>query len=113
MVSISYSFLVDVRELTSVRTAPFLIALSMDFSTDPLISGKYSFSNPSSSWSDERRASTYAKIISRRRWALAKVKARTVLFADRLISREPLCFPMTIDSVLLSEDICELVGDDD
>src|SRR5258706_4785796 len=113
MVSIFCSFLVDVRELTSARTAPSLIALSIDFSTDPLISGEYSFSNPSSLWSDERRASTYAKIISRRRWASVKVKARTVLFADSRTSREPLYFPMTIDSVLLSEDIRELVGDDD
>ena len=50
-------------QLTSAKTAPYLIALSTDFSVDPLISGEYSFSNPSSSCSDERRASTYMKNI--------------------------------------------------
>ena len=49
----------DVRELTSAEPAPYLIVLSTDFSIDPLITGEYAFSNPSSSWSDERRASTY------------------------------------------------------
>ncbi len=110
-VSISCSFLVDVRELTSAKTAPYLIALSTDFSIGPVISGEYSFSNPSSSWSDERRASTYAKIISRPRWAVPKV--RTVSFAENSTSRYPLYFPMTASSVLLSEDIRGLVGDGD
>jgi hypothetical protein len=54
----------DVGELTSAKTTPYLIALSTDFSIDPLISGRYSLSNPSSSWSDERRASVFADIIS-------------------------------------------------
>ena len=54
--------LVNVGQLTSAKIAPYLIALSTDFSTDPLITGVYSFSNPSSSWSDERRASPYANI---------------------------------------------------
>ena len=60
------SFYVDLhlRELTSAKTVPYLIALSKEFSIDPLISGAYSASNPSSSWSDERRASAYADIIS-------------------------------------------------
>jgi len=53
------------EELTPARTAPYLIALSTNFSIDPLSSGEYSFSNPSSSWSDERRTSVYADIISR------------------------------------------------
>jgi len=62
-VSMSCSFHVEVRQPTSAKTAPYLIALSMDFSINPLIIGVYSFSNPSSSWSDERRASPYADII--------------------------------------------------
>ena len=52
----------DGGEPTSAKTAPNLIALSTDFSIDPLISGAYSVSNPSSSWSDERRAFAYADI---------------------------------------------------
>ena len=52
----------DVSELTSVKTAPYLIALSTVFSIDLPIIGVYSSSNPSSSWSDKRRASTYAKL---------------------------------------------------
>ena len=52
------------RELTSAKTAPYLKALSKDFSIIPLISGVYSSSNPSSSWSDERRASAYADILA-------------------------------------------------
>ena len=99
------------RELTSAKTAPYLIALFAYFSVDPLISGEYSFSNPSSSWSDERRASAYAKIISWQGWAMAKV--RTVSFAENCISRNPLCFPITTSSVLQSEDKRGLVGDDD
>ena len=62
-VSISCSFLVEVGRPTSANTAPYLIALSVDLSIDPLISGAYSLNNPSSSWSDERRASAYADII--------------------------------------------------
>ena len=60
------SFYVDLhlKELTSAKTEPYLIVLSKDFSIDPLISGVYSSSNPSSSWSDERRASAYADITS-------------------------------------------------
>ena len=63
-VLISCSFHVEVGQPTSAKTAPYLIALSTDFSIDPLIIGAYSFSNPSSSWSDERRASAYV-VISR------------------------------------------------
>ena len=51
-------------QLTSAKITPYLIILSTDFSVDPLISGEYSFNSPSSSWSDERRASTYVTIIS-------------------------------------------------
>ena len=57
------SFYVEVGRPTSAKTAPYLIALSTAFSIDPLIRGEYPSSNPSSSWSDERRASTYVKII--------------------------------------------------
>ena len=98
-------------QLTSAKAAPYEIVLSMDLSIDPLISGEYSFSNPSSSWSDERRASTYAKIISSRGWAMAKV--RTVSLVENSTSRGLLYFPMTTSSVLLSEDIRGLVGHDD
>ena len=101
------SFYVNMEQLTSAKTAPHLIALSTDFSVDPLISGEYFFSNPSSSWSDERKVSTYAKISNRRRGAVPRI--RTVLLAENCTSREPLYFPMTTGSVLLSEDIRGLV----
>ena len=61
-VSISCSFHVAVGQPTSAKTVPYLIALSTDFSINPLIIGVYSFNNPSSSWSDERRASAYGDI---------------------------------------------------
>ena len=54
----------EMGQLTSAKTAPYLIALSTDFSIDLLISGGYSLSNPSSSWSDERRAPAYANVNS-------------------------------------------------
>jgi hypothetical protein len=41
--------LVDVAELTSAKAAPNLSALSTDLSIEPLISGEYFPSNPSSS----------------------------------------------------------------
>ena len=50
----------NVGEPTSV----YLSVLFTDFSTSLLVSGGYSFSNPSSSWSDERRAFAYTNIIS-------------------------------------------------
>ena len=62
-VSISCLFHVEVEQPTSAKTAPYLIALSTDFSIDPLIIGVYSLSNPSSSCSNERRAPAYADII--------------------------------------------------
>ena len=61
-VSISCSFHVEVGQPTSAKTAPYLIALSTAFSVDPLIAGVYPCSNPSSSWSEERRAFSYADI---------------------------------------------------
>ena len=62
-VSISRLSFADLGELTSAKTVPYLIALSTDLSIDPPITGVYSFSNPSSSWSDERRASAYVDTI--------------------------------------------------
>jgi len=81
---------------TSAKAAPYLITVPTDFSIGPLISGEYSSSNPSSFWSDERRASAYANIINWRRWTVAKV--RTVGLAESRNSREQLCFPMTTPS---------------
>ncbi len=60
----SCSFYVDAGELTSAKTAPYLIALSTAFSIDPLIIGACSFNNPLSFWSDKQRASTYAKLLA-------------------------------------------------
>jgi hypothetical protein len=91
-------------ELTSAKAAPYLITLSTDFSVDPLIIGEYTSSNPSSSWSDERRASAFANnIINWRGWAVTKIL--TVGFAENRNSREPLYFPMIIASALLNQ-IC-------
>src|SRR5258706_16418578 len=70
-VSISCPFYVNMGQLTCAKAAPYLIVMSMDFSIDPLISGEYSFSNPSSSWSDERMVSTFPKIIGWRGWEVA------------------------------------------
>jgi len=54
-------------EPTSANTPPYLITVSKALSVDPFINGEYSFNNPSSSWSDERRDTPYANI-SRRAW---------------------------------------------
>ena len=51
-------------QLTSAKTAPYLIALSTALSIDPLIIGACFSSNPSSSRSDKRRASSYAKLVA-------------------------------------------------
>src|SRR5258706_9142601 len=106
----SWPFHLNVGELTSAKTAPYLIALSTDFSINPLINGEYLSSNPSSSWSDERRASAYANITSWRGWAVAKI--RTVEFDENRNSRDPLYFPMTTAPALVNQ-ICadRLVGD--
>ena len=92
-----------IGELTSAKTAPNLITLPTDLSIDAVISGEYSFSNPSSSRSEKRRAPAYADILSGRGWGVAKV--RTVAFVENRNCREPLYFPMTIVSVLLYQ-IC-------
>ena len=96
----------EVGQPTSANTAPYLIALSMDFSIDPLINGVYSFSNSSSSWSDERRASVYADLLDE--WdGQLREKERTVSFAENRTSREPLCFPIITSSVLLNQIVAE------
>ena len=59
-------------ELTSAKTDPYLIPFSMALSIDPLISGEYPFNNSSSLWSDERRDSAYATIISQFGWGFAR-----------------------------------------
>jgi hypothetical protein len=69
--TISCTCSVGVGELTSVKIAPYLIALSTDFSINSPISGEYSLSNPSSAWSDERRASACDDISSWRECAVA------------------------------------------
>ena len=51
-------------ELTSDNTTPYLITVSKALSVDLFISGEYSFSNPSSVWSKERRDPAYVNIIS-------------------------------------------------
>ena len=96
---ITCSFYVDVGRPTSAKTASYLIALSTTFSVDLVMSGEYPSNNPSSSRSDERRASTYVKIIIWRRWVVAKV--RTVSFAENRTSKLPLYFPIAIASALL------------
>ena len=88
-------------QLTSAKTGPYSIVLSTNVSIDPLISGAYSFSNPSSSWSDERSASPYATILSWQGWAMERI--RTVLFAENRTSRKLVCFPMATDSVLFDQ----------
>ena len=103
--------ILNMGQLTSAKTAPYFIALSTDFSVDELISGEYSCSNPSSSWSDERRASTYVMILSWWGWPVEKV--RTVLLAENRTTREPTCFPITTGSVLPSEGVRGLIGNDD
>ena len=96
----SCSFYVDAGQLTSAKTAPYLIALSTASSVISLIIGAYPSSNPSSSWSEERRASTYAKLLAVG-WVEAKV--RTVSLATNRTSIFPLYFPMTTASVTLDQ----------
>jgi hypothetical protein len=92
---------VDVGELTSAKAAPYLIAMSTDFSIDSLISGEYVSSNSSRSRSDERSASAYTNNISLRGWTVGEV--RTSLFTENCNSRETLCFPTTIPTVFLNQ----------
>ena len=62
-VSISCSFHAEVKQPTWARTALYLFAPSTDPSIVLLITDAFSFSNFSSLWSNERRASAYADII--------------------------------------------------
>src|ERR1700748_3210195 len=96
-----------IGELTSANTPPYFIPVSTALSTDLLISGVYSFNNPSSSWSTRRRDSAYANTVSEPEWAVAR--RRTVLFAENRNSRDQRYFPMTTTSALLS-DMSGLVG---
>ena len=54
----------DAKSLTDATIAPSLNALSSPISIDPLIIGVYVSSNPSSSRSDKRRASSYVKSLA-------------------------------------------------
>ena len=72
--------------LTSAKTAPYLIALSTTLSVGASIIEEYPFSNSSSSLSNECRDSAYADIISQMRWAFAK--RRTVGPAEKRNSKE-------------------------
>ena len=47
----------------AANTVPYLIALSTDHPINLFITSAYSFSSPSSSWSNKCRASTYVDII--------------------------------------------------
>ena len=57
-------------ELTSAKTAPYLIALSTTLSVGASIIGECSVNNPSSSSSNKSRDFTYADIISLMRWTI-------------------------------------------
>ena len=65
---------------TSANTAPYLIAVSTTLSVDPLIGGEYSSNKFSSSWSEERRDSTYVKIIRRLGGGVARIQ--TLVLAE-------------------------------
>ena len=54
----------NIGERTSAKTAPYFIALSTTLSVDASIVGEYFSNNSSSSLSDERRDSAYAKSVS-------------------------------------------------
>ena len=68
-------------ELTSAKTAPYLMALSTILSVDAPIIGDCFVNNPSSSLSNECRDSACVDIISWMRWANAK--RRTVGLAEK------------------------------
>jgi len=96
-------------ELTSANTDPYLIPFSTALSVDPLISGEYAFSNPSSSWSDKRRDSAYANMITWTGWTAAR--RPTVVFGENRVSTDQRCFPMTV--CLSLSDMRRLVSDHD
>lgn len=89
-IGLSYEMSVSISPHLEKRTVanilPNFRVRSTTFSSDGLISGKNCpITNGSSSWSNERRASVYAKIISGPRWPVAK--KRTVVFAENRNSR--------------------------
>lgn len=53
-----------IGDLTSANAAPYRITLSKALSVDSFIKGEYFSNNPSSSWSNERKYSAYANLIS-------------------------------------------------
>jgi len=59
-------------KLTSAKTAPYLRALSTNFSVLAPIIGEYFVNNPWSTLSDERRSSAYTTIVSRPQWGVKK-----------------------------------------
>jgi len=94
--SLSYCHL---GELTSAKTAPYLIAMSITLSVGASIIGECSFNKASSSLSNKCRDSAYADIVSWMRCAVAK--KRTVGLAEKCNSTKQRCFPTRITSALL------------
>ena len=93
--------LVSVCELTSAKTAPYLMALSTTLSIGPSIIGEYPSNNPSSSLSDDRIDSACSRIISWLRSGVAR--RRTVAFAENRKLRAQRCPPTSTTSVLLRQ----------
>ena len=73
------------RELTSEKTAPYLILLSIALPIGSGISAEYSFNKPSRLWSDAGRDPGYANVMSRLGWAVTKI--RTEMCAENRNSR--------------------------
>ena len=99
--------LVNMGQLTSAKIAPYLIALSTDFSTDPLITGVYSFSNPLAILRVHGATSVELPPTPTLDDGDGQLGAnvRTVSFAANSTSRVQLYFPMTTASILLNQ-IC-------
>ena len=72
-------------ELTSEKTAPYLILLSIALPVGSGIRVEYSFNKPSRLWSDAGRDPGYANGISRLGWEVAKI--RTEMRAENRNSR--------------------------
>ena len=72
-------------ELTSEKTAPYLILLSITLPVGSVISVEYSFNKPSRSWSDAGRDPGYVNVISRLGGAVAEI--RTEMWAENRNSR--------------------------
>ena len=82
----SFSLYVDVGELTSVKTVPYVIMLSTTFSIDLLIIEACSFSNPSSLWSDKQRASAFAKLSA---WGMGSGKGTNGIICQESYFQRP------------------------